>query len=68
MTVHKMLSVTCDGVPGDPLGCSTPEYHGAPWHKTLDAVRQAVASEQGWTRRSGKDFCPEHSDSREATQ
>jgi hypothetical protein len=60
-------SITCDiGGPDDPFGCA--EYHGAPWHKSLAEVRKAAASEQGWTRRGSKDFCPDHSDSQAATQ
>lgn len=64
MSGHTERSISCDAL--GPLGCD--EYLGTTWHGSYAAVRAAAASEQGWTYRNGKDYCPKHSQPAEVSR
>lgn len=57
MTVAKTVSLWCDAPE-----CSTADaWNLSRDYSTATEVRRAARLD-GWTRRDGKDYCPEHSD------
>jgi hypothetical protein len=64
MSVIKSVRMACD----HPDCADDDESAGAfPGHETAATIRHE-AKKYGWTRRRGKDYCPDHSGGTEATE
>lgn len=57
MSLVSVRSIFCDATCGQWHGQSTPR------DASVAKLRRAAARD-GWTRRDGQDFCPDHSDTR----